>query len=87
VRVKLDRQDYLHMREVQVFDRNNVNAALGKPANQSSTWPGHPASNALNGIVTDMSHTGFDSGKYHYPTSTICSFVPNQRAYTYLICL
>ena len=87
VRVKLDRQDYLHMREVQVFDRKNVNAALEKPANQSSTWPGYPASNALNDIMSDMSHTGFDSGKCHHPTSTICSLVPNQCAYTYLVCL
>jgi hypothetical protein len=57
VQVKLERQNYLHMREVQVFDGNNFNVALGKPSNQSSTWPGYPASNALNGNLTDMSHT------------------------------
>ena len=71
VRVQLEGQNYLHMREVQVWDQSGINVALNKTASQSSTefYLGsaiRPASDAVNGVVnmTDMSSTGFDLGKY-----------------------
>ncbi len=68
VRIELEGQNHLHMREVQVFDQNNVNRALNKTATQSSTaidcGVNKPASNALNGNLMDISHTMFESGKY-----------------------
>ena len=67
VRVQLEGSQYLHMSEVQVFDQNGVNVALGKTATQSSTIgssSASSASNAVNGIFTDFSHTGLDQGKY-----------------------
>jgi hypothetical protein len=67
VRVELEDWNHLHMREVQVFDQNNVNRALEKRATQSSTsfdcGANNNASNAVNGNMTDMSHTLFESGK------------------------
>ncbi len=65
VRVQLEGQNYLHLREVEVWDQNGMNVALNKTATQSSTWPGYPASNAVNGDMTDYSHTSEDTGKYH----------------------
>jgi len=52
VRVQLVGKNYLHMREVQVFDTSGVNRALNKSATQSSTWIFHdwgpdPASKAV----------------------------------------
>ena len=38
VRVQLMGTNYLHMREVQVFDTSGVNRALNKLATQSSSW-------------------------------------------------
>jgi hypothetical protein len=73
VRVVLEGHNHLHMREVQVFDQNNVNRALNKTATQSSTAVDcgavNLASNAVNGILLDMSQTLFESGKY--PTQII----------------
>ena len=60
VRVQLLGTNYLHMREVQVFDTSGVNRALNKPATQSSF--SSPASNAVNGNLNDMSHTNIDAG-------------------------
>ncbi len=57
VRVQLEGRDFLHMREVQVFDKNGLNVALNKVATQSTTATGHPASNAVNGNLEDFSHT------------------------------
>jgi hypothetical protein len=37
VRIELEGLNHLHMREVQVFDENNINRALNKPSTQSST--------------------------------------------------
>ena len=73
VRVQLEGQNYLHLREVEVWDQNGTNVALNKTASQSSTWVDngltYPASNAVDGVVnitfTDMSHTNFDQGEYH----------------------
>jgi hypothetical protein len=74
VRVQLEGQNYLHMSEVEVWDKNDINVALNKPATQSSTYVGgngliYPASKAVDGVVqvsfTDLSHTGNDRGKYH----------------------
>ena len=67
IRVELEGLNHLHLREVQVFDWNNVNRALNKTATQSSTaidcGTKNPASNAVNGNLMDMSHTLFESGK------------------------
>ena len=67
IRVELEGLNHLHLREVQVFDWNNVNRALNKTATQSSTaidcGTENPASNAVNGNLMDMSHTLFESGK------------------------
>jgi hypothetical protein len=69
VRVQLESTNYLHMREVQVFDTSGVNRALNKSATQSSTDIGHswgsdsdPASNAVNGNLNDSSHTNWQTG-------------------------
>ena len=70
VRVQLEGTNYLHMREIQVFDKNGLNVALNKVATQSGTseYPAgvsHPASEAVNGIVTDFgSLSGYQAGKY-----------------------
>jgi hypothetical protein len=62
------------MQEVQVFDNNNVNKALNKNADQSSTlinWNGYsfPAGKAVNGITNganyDFSHTMEETGKFN----------------------
>jgi hypothetical protein len=65
VRVQLDGKQYLHMSEVQVFNQNGVNVALGKTATQSSTYSIDHASKAVNGILTDTTHTQLDQGEYH----------------------
>ena len=76
VRVQLggqNRWNYLHLREVEVWDQNGTNVALNKTAIQSSTFAEYgstfPASNAVDGIVDisfeDMSHTNFEQGEYH----------------------
>jgi hypothetical protein len=74
VRVQLKGQNYLHLREVEVWDQNGTNVALNKTATQSSTFlfwgKGRPASDAVNGILdmtnlssmADMSHTESESG-------------------------
>jgi hypothetical protein len=64
VRVQLLGTNYLQLREVEVFDTSGVNRALNKPASQSSTdnlvlWS---ASNAVNGDLTDLSHTNLEAG-------------------------
>ena len=68
VRVQLEGSNYVHMREIQVFDKNGVNVALNKNATQSGTtvWgDGGPASKAVNGDVTDFgSFSGYQAGKY-----------------------
>ncbi|KAL3817435.1 hypothetical protein ACHAXA_001442, partial [Cyclostephanos tholiformis] len=65
VSVQLEGQTYLNIREVEVWDQNGVNVALNKTATQSSTYDaGAIASNAVNGIFTDISVTNFDSGEY-----------------------
>jgi hypothetical protein len=65
VRVQLEGNDHLHMREVQVFDKNGLNVALNKVATQSSTStnPAGSASYAVNGNLEDFSHTNNDIGK------------------------
>ena len=63
VRIQLEGRNYLHLREVQVFDYNDVNVALNKVASQSSTYPGYlPASAAVDGNMTDFSHTYEEQG-------------------------
>jgi hypothetical protein len=68
VRVQLEGTNYVHMREIQVFDKNGVNVALNKNATQSGTtvWgDGGPASKAVNGDVTDFGSFSFhQAGKY-----------------------
>ena len=63
VRVQLDGRNFLHMREVQVYDMSGVNRALNKPAIQSSTFAvGLPASKAVNGDLNDFSCTFEEAG-------------------------
>ena len=68
VRVQLEGSNYVHMREIQVFDKNGVNVALNMAATQSGTtvWgDGGPASKAVNGDVTDFGSFSFhQAGKY-----------------------
>jgi hypothetical protein len=71
VRVQLDGFNFLHMREVQVYDTIGVNHALNKAASQSSTfnlhyWGSDPASNAVNGALYDYSHTHEEAGMYQF---------------------
>ncbi len=54
VRVQQDFPNGLIIAEVQVFDHNNVNVALNKPASQSSTFSWHDASLAVNGNFYDF---------------------------------
>jgi hypothetical protein len=63
VRVQLEGTDNIALKEVQVFNRNGVNVALNKPATQSSTETGNPASKAVNGDLTDASVTNWEAGK------------------------
>jgi endoglucanase len=68
LRVQLEGRDHLHMKEVQVFDKNGHNVALNKVATQSSiaTYPDnvfHPASKAVNGDLSDGSLTNWEAGK------------------------
>ena len=59
VRVQLDGQNYLNLSEVRVVDADGINYAVNKPATQSSTYKDYkdyPASNAVNGILTDFTH-------------------------------
>jgi hypothetical protein len=67
LRVQLEGTNYLHMREIQVFDKNGLNVALNKVATQSGTtfWGvAGPASDAVNGDVTDFgSFSGYQAGK------------------------
>ena len=50
------------MRKVQVYDMNGVNHALNQLATQSRTYSGEEASKAVNGDLTDNSHTFEDAG-------------------------
>ena len=68
VRVELDGQNYLNLSEVHVYDAYGFNYAKNKPATQSSTYKDYkdyPASNAVNGILTDFTNTNNDAGIYH----------------------
>ena len=70
VRVDLGRKELLGMKEVQVFDYNNVNRALGKNASQSSTFlktqddgvvTKRLASYAVDGKFDTFSYTDLDN--------------------------
>ncbi len=64
VRVQLEGTNYLHMREVQVFDKNDVNVALNKVATQSSTIPSYQASNAVNGnLLSNLVYSSTQSNQ------------------------
>jgi hypothetical protein len=82
IRIELEGLNHLHMREVQVFDQNNINRALNKRATQSSTSVDcgavNSALNAVNGDLADMSHTLFESGELFVS-------VPNLLLNSYLI--
>jgi hypothetical protein len=81
VRVDLGRKELLVMREVQVFNYANANVALNMPATQSSNYKGSgPLANAaVNGVITDISHTDDNVSEYHirlpaiYPVSFLYS--------------
>jgi hypothetical protein len=55
VRVQLMGTNYLHMREVQVFDTSGVNRALNKLATQSSLW-GVEIRSRMNDKCLDYDH-------------------------------
>ncbi len=78
VRVMLEGHNHLQMREVQVFDMDNVNRALNKIAAQSSTaidcGAHYLASNAVNGNLTDISQTHFETGTYYLTLIIRCDF-------------
>ena len=66
VRVQLEGRNYLHLREVEMFDQNGVNRALNKPTSQSSDmlFDVHgPSSRAVDGTLDTFSHTDYDYGK------------------------
>jgi hypothetical protein len=75
IRVDLGKKEYLHMREVQVLDYNNVNRALGKTATHSPVYPNLPASNAVDGNLDTISHTDNTIGKYNHISSLKISYV------------
>jgi hypothetical protein len=54
------------LREVQVFDYNNVNKALGKFTTQSSDDGGNEASNAVDDNLSNWSHTQRELGKSYF---------------------
>ena len=60
--------NYLHLREVEAFDRNSVNVALNKPATQSSTSGPPYASIAVNCVIclADFFHTTHDHAPDEY---------------------
>ncbi len=67
VRIELGNWGLLHVREVQVFDYNNVNRALRVGTSQSPTDPSYPSSNAVDGSLDTFSHTADGAtGKYHH---------------------
>jgi hypothetical protein len=57
--VDLTTANYLHLREVEVFDYfTGVNVALGKWARMSTSWgASYPASNAVDGDKNNFFHT------------------------------
>lgn len=69
VRVQLRGQNFLHLREVQVFDDNGDDVALGKSAIQSSDYQASTsaylyASLGNDGDFDSMMHTNNDLSKY-----------------------
>lgn len=72
VRVQLIGANYLHLREVEVFDRDNVNVALNKFATQSSLYNDSPEFDAHYAVDGDksisyahsMSHTKTEWGAW-----------------------
>ena len=65
VRVQIDRKEYLHMPEVQVFNYVGGVVSFGKTATQSSTYEGLTASNAVDGKFDTFSHTNNNFSEYH----------------------
>ncbi|KAL7505952.1 hypothetical protein ACHAXN_004087 [Cyclotella atomus] len=65
VKVQLEDTNYLMLAELEVFDTNEVNRALNKPATQSSTlFLSKTASNAVDGNLTTYTHTNSDQGAW-----------------------
>jgi hypothetical protein len=76
VRIDLGRKELLVMKEVQVWDYSNVNRArgTGSTATQSTNYQGGsgtPASNAVDGVLTTISHTDDNISEYHI---SACNF-------------
>ena len=66
VRIELTNSDFLHLREVEVFDMNDVNIAEGKPATQSSTQNinvANEAGRAVDGDFITRSWTTWSSSE------------------------
>ena len=74
VKIKLEGTNYLHLREVEVYDDKNVNVALNKTATQSSNMTGPDAAavagRAVDGSLTTISHTNSGPGKCHLSFSS-----------------
>ncbi len=67
VRIDIDNLGYVLVREVQVFDYNNVNRALRVGTSQSTTYASYSSSNAVDGNLNTITHTASsDTGKYHH---------------------
>jgi len=67
VRIELTSSDFLHLREIEVFDMSGVNIAEGKPATQSSTQNSNEANEAgraVDGDFSTSSWTTWSSSKY-----------------------
>jgi hypothetical protein len=68
VKIQLEGSNYLHMREVKVYDNRDVNVAQNRPATQSSNMTGPYAAavagRAVDGNLTTISHTNIQTGKW-----------------------
>lgn len=63
IKVKLFYYGVLNLGQIQAFDVNGVDVALGKPVTQSSTYGGSAASNVVDGDPNTFSHTKPQNGK------------------------
>jgi hypothetical protein len=67
VKIQLEGRNYLNLREVEVYDYNDVNMARGKSANQSSTIsPGQEAYRGVDGDLSTITHTKDEQGKHQF---------------------
>ncbi|EJK48510.1 hypothetical protein THAOC_32683, partial [Thalassiosira oceanica] len=98
IKVKLNNgESVLNLGEIQAFDVNGVNVALGKPVTQSSTYGNFVASNVVDGDPNTISHTKLQHGAWLEVdlqsevdltevviTNRLSPSVPEKRAYRYV---